>query len=620
MEKRSNIRELMGFAGRHRYLTYASWVLSVISAALALLPFVYIFFIVREVIEAAPNFAQAEHIVFYGWMAVAFALGSIAVYIAGLLCSHLAAFRIAGNMRKRLLTHIASLPLGFIGEEGSGKVRRIINDSSAATETYLAHQLPDMAGAIATPLGMIVMLFLFDWRFGLVCLIPVILGFACMFKMVGPGMAADMKNYTDAMEQMNNEAVEYVRGIPVVKTFGQTVHTFKRFKGSIDNYYNFCVAYCKKCRAPMIWFTMFVNSAFAFLIAFALILAGGEAVAQGTLLNFIFYVIFTPVLTTALTKVMYMSENGMIVADALDRVHSILDLQPLPAPQRGISPRDNGVQFEHVTFRYANASADALHDVSFAVQPGQSVAFVGPSGGGKTTVAGLISRFWDVAAGAVRIGGVNVKDIPKEELMRNIAYVFQDSRLLKATVLENVRLSRPDASEAEVLEALHRARCDDILAKLPLGVHTVIGAKGVYLSGGEQQRIAIARMMLKDAPIIVLDEATAFADPENEALVQQAFQELARGKTVLTIAHRLTTVRAADAIFVLQDGRIVETGTHAQLVEKGGLYAKMWQDYRTSIRWRVTGAAKQADAAKQAGAAKQADAAKQAGAAKGGNV
>ena len=604
MKKRSNIRELMGFAGRHRYLTYASWVLSVISAALALLPFVYIFFIVREVIEVAPNFAQAENIVFYGWMAVAFALGSIAVYIAGLLCSHLSAFRIAGNMRKRLLAHIAELPLGFIGAEGSGKVRRIINDSSAATETYLAHQLPDMAGAIATPLGLIVMLFLFDWRFGLVSLIPVVLGFICMFKMIGPRMAYDMKNYTDAMEQMNNEAVEYVRGIPVVKTFGQTVHTFKRFKGSIDNYYNFCVAYCKKCRAPMIWFTMFVNSAFAFLIAFALILAGGEAVAQDVLLNFIFYVIFTPALTTALNKVIYMSENGMIVADALERVHSILDLKPLPEPQQGRSPRDNGVQFEHVTFRYENASADALHDVSFAVQPGQSVAFVGPSGGGKTTVAGLISRFWDVAAGEIKIGGVNVKDIPKRELMQNIAYVFQDSRLLKATVLENVRLSRPDASEAQVLEALHRARCDDILAKLPLGVHTVIGAKGVYLSGGEQQRIAIARMMLKDAPIIVLDEATAFADPENEALVQQAFQELARGKTVLVIAHRLTTVRAADAIFVLQDGRIAETGTHAQLVEKGGLYAKMWKDYRTSIRWRVTGAAKQADAAKQAGAAK----------------
>ena len=589
-KKKGNLSELMQFAGKHKYLTYSSWVLSVISAALALVPLVYIFFIIKEVIEVAPDFSQATNIVFNGWMAVVFAFASIIIYIGALMCSHLSAFRIAGNMRKKTMKHISELPLGFIGEAGSGKVRRIVNDSSKATETYLAHQLPDMAGAIATPIGMIIMLFIFDWRFGLICLLPVILGFACMFKMIGPKMATDMKNYNDALEEMNNQAVEYVRGVPVVKTFGQTVHSFKKFKGSIDNYYKFSTGYCKRCRPPMLFYTMFINSAFAFLIALALILAGGEAVTQNVLLNFIFYVIFTPVITTAMTKVMYMSENGMVVADALQRVHSILDLKPLPEVQNGQTPEDNSVEFDNVSFRYSNAQTDALSKVSFKVNSGNTVAFVGPSGGGKTTVAGLISRFWDVREGAIKIGGVNVKDICHEGLMNTISYVFQDSKLLKMSILENVRLGNPRASELEVLNALHKAQCDDIIAKLPDGINTVIGTKGVYLSGGEQQRIAIARVMLKNAPIIILDEATAFADPENEALVQKAFAELSKDKTVIMIAHRLTTVKNADKIFVLKDGQIEDTGTHDELVKNGSLYAKMWKDYQTSISWKVGGA------------------------------
>ncbi|MDE7265115.1 MAG: ABC transporter ATP-binding protein/permease [Clostridia bacterium] len=589
-KKKSNLSELMQFAGKHKYLTYSSWVLSVISAALALAPFVFIFFIVKEVIEVAPDFSAATNIVFNGWMAVVFAIASIIFYFGALMCSHLSAFRIAGNMRKKTMKHITELPLGFIGEAGSGKVRRIVNESSRATETFLAHQLPDMAAAVATPVGMIIMLFLFDWRFGLISLVPVALGFLCMFKMAGPSMAEDMKKYNGALEEMNNQAVEYVRGVPVVKTFGQTVHSFKKFKGSIDNYYKFCVSYCKKCRGPMLWFTTLINSAFAFLIALALILAGGEAVTQGVLLNFIFYVIFTPIITTSLTKVMYMSENGMIVADALQRIHSILDLKPLPEASISEVPEDNSVEFDGVTFRYSNAQTDALKKVSFKIGAGEKVAFVGPSGGGKTTVAGLISRFWDVREGAVKIGGVNVKDIRHEELMNSVSYVFQDSRLLKTTILENVRLGNPRVSELEVMEALQKAQCGDIIAKLPEGVNTVIGAHGVYLSGGEQQRIAIARVMLKNAPIVVLDEATAFADPENEALVQKAFDELSKDKTVIMIAHRLTTVKNADRIFVLKDGQIEEEGAHEKLLQNKGLYTKMWKDYTTSISWRVGGA------------------------------
>lgn len=590
MKKNNNLSELMGYAGRHKYLTYASLVLSVISAVLALLPFVFIFFVIKEVIEVAPNFSNAVNVVRNGWMAVLFALISIVVYFGALMCSHLSAFRIAGNMRKSLLSHIEKLPLGFIGEMGSGKIRRIVNDSSAATETYLAHQLPDMAGAVVTPIGMIVMLFLFDWRFGLICLVPVILGFASMFKMAGPQMAEDMKNYNNALADMNNEAVEYVRGIPVVKTFGQTVHSFKRFRGAIDNYYNYCISYCKKCRMPMLIYTVFINSTFAFLITLALILTGSEAVSQSIMLSFIFYVIFTPVIATSMSKVMYMSENGMVVGDALERVHSILDMKPLPDSAKNEKLRDNSVEFKNVSFRYSEAESNALKNISFKVNPGETIALVGPSGGGKTTAAGLISRFWDVSSGEVKVGGVNVKNIPKSELMKTVSYVFQDSRLLKTSIFENVRLSRPNATRTEVENALHKAQCDDIIAKLPDGMDTVIGTNGVYLSGGEQQRIAIARVMLKNAPVIVLDEATAFADPENEALVQRAFEELSKDKTVIMIAHRLTTVRNADRIFVLKYGKIEESGTHDTLTKNRGIYADMWNDYQTSVSWKVGGA------------------------------
>lgn len=587
MKENSNLRELMAYAGGHRYLTYLSLLLSAVSAILALFPFVFLFRIIREVIAVAPNYAEATQIVHNGWMAVGFAVLSIVIYFCSLMSSHLSAFRIAGNIRKALMARIAELPMGFIGEMGSGKIRRIVNDCSAATETYLAHQLPDMAAAITTPVCMIVMLFLFDWRFGLVSLLPIVLGFAAMFKMVGPQMAKDIKEYQNALADMNNEAVEYVRGVPVVKTFGQTVHSFARFKSTIDNYYKYCIAYCKKCRGPMLMYTVFINSAFAFLIVLVLILAGGGPVAQSVLLNFIFYVIFTPIIATAMSKIMYMSENGMIVADALSRIHSVLDAEPLSEPHCGKVPAGNDISLEHVTFRYAGDTTDALRDVTIRVGAGETVALVGPSGGGKTTVAGLISRFWDVGGGSIEIGGVNVKDIAKETLSDTVAYVFQDSRLLKTSILENVRLARPGASRQEVERVLHDAQCDDIIAKLPQGIDTVIGTRGVYLSGGEQQRIAIARVMLKNASILVLDEATAFADPENEALVQRAFERLSKGKTVIMIAHRLTTVKNANRIFVLREGRVEESGTHDALVAAGGLYARMWQDYQTSVSWKV---------------------------------
>lgn len=587
---RGNLSVLMNYAGRHKVLTYLSWVLSGISALFALAPFIFVWLIIRDVIEADGNFSSVSNLTFYGWMAVGSALLSMLIYFGGLMCSHIAAFRVASNMRKRTMRHIATLPVGFMSELGSGRVRRIVNESSGATETYLAHQLPDMVGAFATPVGMLVLLLVFDWRLGLLSLIPTVLGFIIMAKMTGKGMAQKMKEYQNALEDMNNEAVEYVRGVPVVKTFGQTVFSFKRFKGSIDSYSKWVIAYTKSLMWPMVAFTTAINCVFVPLIIAGLCFTAGGVEPQ-FLLNLIFYIIFTPIISVTLMKVMFMSENNMIVGDAIARIYGLLSIKPLPESSSPQEPRDNSIEFENVTFAYDGAERNAIDGISLKVNAGQTVALVGPSGGGKTTAAGLIARFWDAQGEAVKVGGVNVKDIVKQKLNDTVAYVFQDSRLLKTSIFENVRMGRPNAMREEVLSALHNAQCDDIIAKFPNGIDTVIGSKGVYLSGGEQQRIAIARIMLKNAPIIVLDEATAFADPENEAAVQRAFEKLSHGKTVVMIAHRLTTVRGADCIYVLRDGKIAESGTHSQLMERRGLYCNMYDEYRTSIAWKVGGKA-----------------------------
>ena len=584
---KGNLSVLMDYAGRRRVLTYLSWVLSAVSALTALVPFIFVWLIVREVIEANGNFAAVQgSLSVYGWWAVGSALISMLVYFAALMCSHVAAFRVAGNMRKMAMRHIGALPVGFMNSLGSGRVRRIVNESSGATETYLAHQLPDMVGAFATPVGMIVLLFVFDWRLGLLSLIPTVLGFIIMSKMTGKDMARKMKEYQSALENMNNEAVEYVRGVPVVKTFGQTVFSFKRFKGSIDSYHTWVVAYTKSLMWPMVAFTTAINCVFVPLIIAGLCFTAGGV--DGTfLLNLIFYIIFTPIISVTLIKVMFMSENNMIVSDALQRIDGILAIKPLPEPSAPQTPKDNSVTFENVTFAYEGADRNAIDGITLDVKAGETVALVGPSGGGKTTAAGLVARFWDTASGAVKVGGVNVKDIDRQTLNDTVAYVFQDSKLLKTSIFENVRMGRPSATREEVLAALHNAQCDDILNKFPHGVDTVIGSKGVYLSGGEQQRIAIARVMLKNAPVLVLDEATAFADPENEAAVQRAFERLANGRTVIMIAHRLTTVQNADKIYVLKDGKIAEEGTHAQLMSEKGIYSNMYEEYRTSIAWKV---------------------------------
>ena len=585
MKKSSDLSRLLGYAGGRRVLTYLSWVLSAVSALVALVPFWYIWRILKEVLETAPDFAAAIHIVPWGWRAVGFAVLSVLLYIAGLMCSHLAAFRIATNLRLALTEHIARLPLGQIQVSGSGKLRRTIADTAGAAETFLAHQLPDQYRAMATVAGLLVLLLAFDWRLGLLSLLPVALGFACMSAMTGKSMQEKMTEYQNALADMSNQAVEYVRGIPVVKTFGQTVFSFQKFKDTIDNYQRWTIAYTKQLRGPMTAYTLAVNSVFVFLIVGGFWLSG-KGVTAALLLDLLFYIIITPVISLTLSKLMLMSENTMLVTDALKRMDAVLTAPALSRPARPQSPKDSAVVFDHVTFRY-DGTKNALEDISLTIGAGETAALVGPSGGGKSTLASLAARFFDPTSGTVSIGGVNVKDMDPGQLMDTVSFVLQNSRLIKASILDNVRLGRPDASEDQVMAALEQAQCMDIIEKFPQGVHTVIGSQGVYLSGGEMQRIAIARAILKDAPVLILDEATAFADPDNERKVQAALTRLAQGRTVLMIAHRLSTVTGADKIFVLEEGRLVQQGSFVQLSQSPGLFGRMWNEYQQSVAWNV---------------------------------
>lgn len=586
MKKQSNLSRLLDYAGTYRFLTYLSWVLAAAGALLALVPFGYIWRILREVIEVAPQYENAVHVTQYGWMAVAFAVVAVLTYIAGLMCSHLAAFRIATNLRLAMVKHIATLPLGAIEQFGSGKLRRTISETAGSAETYLAHQLPDQAKAMATIAGLLTLLLAFDWRLGLLSLVPVALAFAVMTSMTGKKMQEQMTQYQNALADMSGEAVEYVRGIPVVKTFGQTVFSFKKFKGTIDNYKRWVIAYTKQLRWPMTFYTLAVNSVFVFLIAGAFLFASGGT-DGGALLNLLFYIIITPVISLTLTKLMFMSENGMIVQDAITRIDRVLESPSLSSSNAPKHPKDSSVALEHVTFSYDGVK-NALEDISLSIGAGQTVAFVGPSGGGKSTLAALIARFFDPQSGKISIGGANVKDIDKSELMDTVSFVFQNSRLIKGSILDNVRMGKPNATDGEVLAALSAAQCMDIIEKFPDGVRTVIGSQGVYLSGGETQRLAIARAMLKNAPVLILDEATAFADPDNETKVQMAFNALAKGRTVIMIAHRLSTVVNADRIYVLKEGRLAESGSFAELSgQADSLFGTMWRDYQQSVQWKV---------------------------------
>ena len=598
--KRGSLSRILDYTGSYKVLTIFGCVLSGIAAVLGLVPYVCVWLVAREVLVVFPDVRAASGLEKWGWIAVAFAVANILFYFAALMCTHIAAFRTARNIRMAAMTHVLKLPMGFFTGNQSGRLRKLIDDNAGLTEDLLAHKLPDLTATFLTPVAGVIMLFLFDWRMGLLCLLTMILALACMMAMMGGKNAGFFHRYQKEIEKMSGEAVEYVRGIPVVKMFQQTVYSFKAFYNAIHSYSELASQYAMSCRNGQTGFLTCINGAFALLIPAALLLASGGDVRQ-TAVNFIFYILFAPACGAMINRIMYMSEAVMEADEAILRLDEIMAEKPLEEGKNAGWPENSGkglypaagtagdsqVEFSHVTFTYPGGVRPALEDVSFTVRPGSVVALVGPSGGGKTTAASLIPRFWDVDSGSVTVGGVDVRKLDSRTLMSQVAFVFQDTRLFKQSLLENIRAARPEATREQVLEAARAAQCGDILEKLPDGLDTVIGTKGVYLSGGECQRIALARAILKDASIVALDEATAFADPENEHQIQKAFETLTRGKTVLMIAHRLSTIRNADQIIVLKEGKIAEQGTHRQLLEVGGIYAEMWADYQRSAQWKV---------------------------------
>lgn len=592
MKKNSEISRMFAYAGNRHWLTILGMILAGLSTVLSMFPFIGIWFVVRDLLNAlvAGDINLATHSGTYAWWAVGFSALSILLYFLALCCSHLAAFRTASNMRKAAMHHIVKLPLGYFSQNASGRLRKIIDDNASLTEEFLAHQLPDLTGAVVMPIAVLVLIFTFDWRLGICCLVPLAVSFFFMKQMMGGDNAGFMEGYMSALESMNKEAVEYIRGIPVVKVFQQTVFSFKNFHKAIEEYKKYAAGYALKCRIPLTGFNVALNGTFVLLIPVActiLSAVSGKASYQDVLLDFLFYCLFTPVCTTMMNRVMFAGEQLMAAKSAVNRIESILNEQPLEEAKNPQQPKDASVSFVNVSFTYPGSDRKALDQVTFDIPVGKTVALVGASGSGKSTAAQLIPRFYDAAEGQVLVGGVDVRQISKQELMNKIAFVFQNTQLFKDTLLENIRAARPNATRDEVMQAAKAAQCKEIIDRLPDGLDTVVGSGGTYLSGGENQRISLARAILKDAPIIVLDEATAFADAENEHQIQLAFEKLTEKKTVLMIAHRLSTVEGADEILVFDEGKIIERGTHKSLLEKNGRYATMWNDYQTSIQWKV---------------------------------
>lgn len=585
-KKQFVLKRFTPYMGQKKVLLPLSLVLSALAAVLNILPFVLVWFITREIL-AAPQALNVSNVGFYAWLAFAGALGGIVVYFGALMSSHLAAFRVEVGLQKAGMEKIMSMPLGFFDQQASGKIRKIVNDGAGTTHTFLAHQLPDMAGSVVSPLILIVLIFIVDWRMGLASLVPILLGFITMKFMMSAEGQAFQKRYFDSLEEMSAESVEYIRGIPVVKTFGQSIFSFKRFYDSIIKYKEMVHAYTLLWRKPMSFYTVIMQAAAFFLIPMAILLIGRGDNLPLVLADFIFYLLISPTFTLLLMKSMYFQQNAMIAQQAIDRLDNLLDYPDLSFSAKTPTLKNYSLEFKDVVFSYEGSGKRAVDHISFTVNQGETIALVGASGGGKTTIARLAARFWDADEGEVLVGGINVKDIPKKELMNTISFVFQNTRLFKGSLRENIVFGQENAGQGEINQALDFSQSREIIDNLPQGLDTVIGSKGTYLSGGEQQRIALARAMVKNAPIVLLDEATAFADPENEHLIQKALKELSRDKTTLMIAHRLTSVQNVDRILVVDNGKIAEEGTHAELLEKGCLYKTMWDEYQQAVAWKI---------------------------------
>lgn len=591
-KKKSAVSKLLRYAGRYKALTFAGLALSAAAMVLGMLPYICIWLVARDLIDAAPDWSNASNISVYGWMAFAFAVGGIIVYFCALMCTHLAAFRTASNIRKQGMAHLMKVPLGFFDNNASGLLRNRLDGAAAETETLLAHNLADIVGTIVMFITMAVLMFVFDWRMGAACMLAALISVIAIFSMMGGKNAGLIKEYQTAQDNVSKAGTEYVRGIPVVKVFQQTVYSFRSFKQAIEDYSARAEYYQDKvCRFPQSVNLTFIEGAFVFLIPVALFLAPGALSSgkiSGFVADFAFYAVFSAITSTALSKIMFAAGGIMLANSALERIEPIMTAPCMETEENPLMPKGNRVEFKDVSFTYEGSDVPALEHVSFTAEAGETVALVGPSGGGKTTAASLIPRFRDAVSGTVAVGGADVRKTDIHVLMDQVAFVFQNNRMFKTSILENVRIARPNATRKEVEDALAAAQCSDIIEKLPEGADTLIGTEGTYLSGGEQQRIALARAILKDSPIVVLDEATAFADPENEMLIQKAFSGLTKGRTVIMIAHRLSTVAGADKIVVLDGGHVEEEGTHEKLKKAGGLYASMWADYNEAAKWRIS--------------------------------